>query len=52
MKKILLSLLLLISIFMLMGCSSQTTTSTNDSTPLNQDSLLDSLSQAIKNIFD
>jgi len=50
---------------MFVGCTSQTTTSNTDSTsesisstqseastPLNQESLLSSLSQAIKDIFD
>jgi len=65
MKKIMIVFLLMVSLFMFVGCTSQTTTSNTDSTsesisstqseastPLNQESLLSSLSQAIKDIFD
>ncbi len=56
MKKILLFLFLIFSLVVLIGCSNNTTEPTNttqaESTPLNQNDLLDSISNAIKEAFE
>lgn len=53
MKKIILVIFLFVSLFVLAGCTSNSTTSSDESsTPMNQETLLDSLSEAIKDIFD
>lgn len=63
MKKMIMAFLLLLTLVFLVGCSNQTTTKNDPATsgnttdnetsePLSQNSLLSSLSQAIKDIFD
>ena len=56
MNKILLFLFLLLSLVVLIGCSKNSSEITNstqtESTPLNQNDLLDSISNAIKEAFE
>ncbi len=58
MKKILLMVLLLASFGLFIGCTNQPTntddetTESSNSSPKSQDSILDSISAAIKNAFD
>ena|GEM_PF-5701673 len=53
MKKRILFILLMLMVFGLIGCSKQTTTTSSDALiPADQNSLLSSLSEAIKNVFD
>ncbi|MDP2425271.1 MAG: hypothetical protein U1C51_05290 [Candidatus Izemoplasmatales bacterium] len=57
MKKILLFGLILLSLLVLVGCTNNplnkdTTTPSSESIPLNQNALLDSISNAIKEAFE